>query len=41
LVDVVVDNFTDFFPEIAAKKEIIKKIIADEETSFRKTLERG
>ncbi|ETO18697.1 hypothetical protein RFI_18557 [Reticulomyxa filosa] len=43
LVDVVVDNFKDFFPELgnAAKMERVKRIILDEEQRFDLTFEHG
>jgi alanyl-tRNA synthetase len=43
LVDVVADNFKDFFPELAnaAKMERVKRIILDEEERFDRTFEHG
>jgi alanyl-tRNA synthetase len=41
LVDVLVKNMGDVFPEIKEKKEYIKKVIKAEEESFNATLDRG
>lgn len=41
LVDVLVDNMGNVFPEIISHKENIKKIIKAEEESFNTTLDRG
>lgn len=41
LVDVVVKNMGDVFPEIKEKREYIKKVIKGEEESFNATLDRG
>ena len=41
LVDVLVKTMGDVFPEIAEKKDYIKKIIRSEEDSFNATLDRG
>lgn len=41
LVDSVVNNFKDVFPELTDKKEFIKNIIKSEEESFNLTLDRG
>ncbi len=41
LVDILVKQFSDIFPEINKQKEIIKKVIKGEEESFLKTLESG
>ena len=39
LVPVVVENFSDAFPELLAKKEFVMAVIADEESSFNRTLD--
>jgi alanyl-tRNA synthetase len=41
LVDILVANMGDVFPELAAKQEFVKKIIRAEEESFNRTLDRG
>ncbi len=41
LVDLVSDQFSDFFPEIIKNRELIKKIVKEEELSFLKTLSEG
>jgi alanyl-tRNA synthetase len=41
LVDVLVKNMGDVFPEIKEKKEYVKKVIKAEEESFNATLDRG
>lgn len=41
LVDVVVDNFGDIFPELIKQKDLITKVIKGEEESFLQTLESG
>ena len=41
LVPCVVDNFSDFFPELQTRKELIMGIISDEEASFVRTLDKG
>jgi len=41
LVDVLVENMGDVFPEILEKREYIKKVIKGEEESFNATLDRG
>lgn len=41
LVDVVVDNFGEVFPEIIEKKDFTKDVIQSEEESFNLTLDRG
>lgn len=41
LVDSVVKNFKDVFPELIEKKDFIKNIIKSEEESFNLTLDRG
>lgn len=41
LVDVVVKNFGSFFPELVAARNTIHSVIADEETSFGRTLVKG
>ncbi|RKP33534.1 alanyl-tRNA synthetase, partial [Dimargaris cristalligena] len=41
LVDTVVENMGDFFPEITRKADQVKEILNDEELSFNKTLDRG
>ena len=41
LVPVVVDTFSAFYPELKAKKPFVMSIIADEESSFVKTLGAG
>ncbi|MBA4406868.1 alanine--tRNA ligase, partial [bacterium] len=41
LVQVVVDNFSNVFPEILSNKSNIEKIIKAEEESFNSTLDRG
>jgi alanyl-tRNA synthetase len=41
LVPIVVANFSDAFPELLAKKEYVMTVIADEESSFTRTLDQG
>jgi len=41
LVDSVVINFGDIFPELKEKKDFIKNVIKSEEDSFNLTLDRG
>lgn len=41
LVDVLVETMGDVFPEIADKKDYVKKVIKAEEESFNATLDRG
>lgn len=41
LVDVLVENMGDVFPELVEKKDYVKKIIKAEEESFNATLDRG
>jgi alanyl-tRNA synthetase len=41
LVDILVETMGDVFPEIAEKKEYVKKVIRAEEESFNVTLDRG
>ena len=41
LVDTLVKNMGDVFPEIKEKKEYVKKVIRAEEESFNATLDRG
>nr|AAF05592.1 alanyl-tRNA synthetase [Dictyostelium discoideum] len=41
LVDVVIANFGEFFPELRKKPEHIKMVLTREEDMFNKTLEKG
>jgi len=41
LIDTVVDNFGDVFPEISDKKNFVKNVIKSEEENFNLTLDRG
>ena len=41
LVDQLSEQFSDFFPEIAKNKELVKTIVKEEESSFLKTLSEG
>lgn len=41
LVDVVVENFGDAFPELRKAPHVVKEVLKEEETQFRKTLDRG
>lgn len=41
LVDVVIENNSSIFPEIAKNKDMLKEILMEEEVSFAKTLDRG
>lgn len=41
LVPVVVANFSDMFPELLVKKAFVMSIVAEEETSFNRTLDSG
>ncbi|HYE32560.1 MAG TPA: alanine--tRNA ligase, partial [Methylomirabilota bacterium] len=41
LVEVLAETMGEVFPEIRARKEIVKQVIRTEEESFNKTLDRG
>lgn len=41
LVDVVIDKYCDYFPELLSKREFVKFVISDEEQSFVRTLSGG
>lgn len=41
IVDTVVDNFSDAYPELLEKKDFVKNVIKSEEESFNVTLDRG
>mmetsp|Transcript_14718 Transcript_14718/g.32206 ORF Transcript_14718/g.32206 Transcript_14718/m.32206 type:complete len:1030 (-) Transcript_14718:4-3093(-) len=41
LVPVVVENFGDMFPELRSRQSYVESIVADEESSFGRTLEQG
>lgn len=41
LVDTLIENFGEVFPEIVSKKDFVKEVIKAEEESFHLTLERG
>lgn len=41
LVPIMVNQMGDFFPELKAQKELIEKVIKEEEESFFRTLEKG
>jgi len=41
LVEVLVDQMSDFFPELKAQQDIITKVIKEEEESFLRTLAKG
>jgi alanyl-tRNA synthetase len=41
LSDVVVENFSDVFPELKEKQKFVKNVIRAEEDSFHKTLDKG
>ena len=41
LVDTIVADFGDAYPELVTRKDYIKQVILDEEESFGKTLDRG
>ncbi len=41
LVDVIIDQMGDAYPEIPAQAQLIKKVIKEEEESFLRTLENG
>ena len=41
LVPVVVANFSDMFPELLTKKDYVMSVIAEEESSFNRTLDQG
>ena len=41
LVDVMVDQMGDAYPELVAQKDLIKKVIKEEEESFLRTLDKG
>ena len=41
LVDTLIDNMGDAYPELPAQRELIMKVIKEEEDSFLRTLENG
>lgn len=41
LVDVLVENFGEVFPELSSRSQVIKDVLAREEASFNETLDRG
>ncbi len=41
LVPIMVNQMGDFFPELKSQKELIEKVIKEEEESFLRTLEKG
>lgn len=41
LVPVVVENFSNFFPELKAKQAYVMSVLADEESTFVRTLDKG
>ncbi len=41
LVDILVEQTNEFFPEIGTQKELVKNVIRQEETSFQRTLKQG
>jgi alanyl-tRNA synthetase len=41
LVDTLIDNMGEAYPEIASQRELIMKVIKEEEDSFLRTLENG
>ncbi len=41
LVDTLVDQMGEAYPELAAQKDLIKKVIKEEEESFLRTLDKG
>ncbi|MDE5846845.1 MAG: alanine--tRNA ligase, partial [Muribaculaceae bacterium] len=41
LVDVMVDQMGEAYPELVAQKDLIKKVIKEEEESFLRTLDKG
>lgn len=41
LVPIVVERFSDAFPELGRRKDYVMSVIADEENSFNRTLELG
>ena len=41
LVDLNIDTLKELYPELEAKRELIKKTITDEKDKFERTLERG
>ncbi|MDE6338465.1 MAG: alanine--tRNA ligase, partial [Muribaculaceae bacterium] len=41
LVDTLVDQMGDAYPELPAQKDLIKKVIKEEEDSFLRTLDKG
>ncbi|MCT4661964.1 MAG: alanine--tRNA ligase [Tissierellales bacterium] len=41
IIDVVVDNWGDYYPEIQEKRDQIKKIVLLEEEKFNETIEQG
>ena len=41
LLPVLIDSMGDAYPELIAQKELIEKVIKEEEESFLRTLETG
>lgn len=41
LIDTLIDNMGDAYPELAAQRELIMRVIKEEEDSFLRTLENG
>lgn len=41
LVDTLIDNMGDAYPELPAQRDLIMKVIKEEEDSFLRTLENG
>jgi alanyl-tRNA synthetase len=41
LVDILANQMGDFFPEIKAQKDLVKRVIQEEENSFLRTLDQG
>ena len=41
LIDTLIDNMGDAYPELAAQRDLIMKVIKEEEDSFLRTLENG
>ena len=41
LIDVVVDEYKDFYPNLAEKRDLVKKMVKNEEEKFLKTLVTG
>ena len=41
LVDTLVDSMGDAYPELKAQKDLIKKVVKEEEDSFLRTLDKG